>query len=149
MSLDVHLTIPTEVEAKGSGVFIREEGQTRELRLDEVKTYFPDYNGSVVEQVHVTSEVFSANITHNLGNMASEAGIYEYVWRPEELGIMKAKELIEPLKAGIAELKRNPIKYKQFNPSNGWGSYDIFVPWLEKYLVACEEYPEAEITVSR
>lgn len=27
---------------------------------------------------------YSANITHNLGNMAQAAGIYHPVWRPEE-----------------------------------------------------------------
>ena len=31
-------------------------------------------------------EVFSANITHNLGAMAKEAGIYMHLWRPDELG---------------------------------------------------------------
>ena len=27
--------------------------------------------------------VFDANITHNLGKMAGEAGIYEALWHPE------------------------------------------------------------------
>jgi hypothetical protein len=30
-------------------------------------------------------EMYSANITHNLGDMASEAGIYEALWRPYRL----------------------------------------------------------------
>ena len=33
---------------------------------------------------------YSANITHNLGKMAEEAGIYKHLWRPEEIGITKA-----------------------------------------------------------
>lgn len=35
----------------------------------------------------VTEErtVFSANITHNLGEMADKAGIYKALWRPEDL----------------------------------------------------------------
>lgn len=32
------------------------------------------------------TEVFSANITHNLGEMADKAGIYKACWRPEEIG---------------------------------------------------------------
>ena len=44
-------------------------------------------------------EGYSSNITHNLGAMAREAGIYEACWRPEEIGITKAAQLIEPHKA--------------------------------------------------
>ena len=40
------------------------------------------------------TEVYSANITHNLGLMAEEAGIYQPLWRPEELGIKTAAGLI-------------------------------------------------------
>ena len=66
-------------------------------------------------------EVYSANITHNLGKMASEAGIYKCLWRPEEVEITKAKELIEPLSRGLALLKGDPERFKAFNASNGWG----------------------------
>src|SRR4051812_18690792 len=78
--------------------------------------------------------VFNANITHNLNRMAGVAGIYQHVWRPEELGIIQAKDLIEPLRNGLQKLKNNPIYYKQYESPNGWGLYDNFVPWLEKYL---------------
>jgi hypothetical protein len=39
-------------------------------------------------------EVYSDNITHNLGEMADAAGIYKALWRPEEIGITKAAELV-------------------------------------------------------
>lgn len=42
-----------------------------------------------------------------------------------------------------------PDYFKQFNPSNGWGSYTVFLPWVKEYLNACREYPEATIYVSR
>lgn len=96
-----------------------------------------------------TERYFDANITHNLGKMASEAGIYDAVWRPEENGITKGRQLIEPLEAGIALLRSDPERFKQFNASNGWGLYENFVPWLEKYLLACKEYPDANVRVSR
>lgn len=35
----------------------------------------------------VPQDVFWANITHNLGRMADEAGIYKHLWRPEEIGM--------------------------------------------------------------
>lgn len=95
------------------------------------------------------TKVFSANITHNLGLMAEAAGIYYHLWRPEELGITKARQLIEPLRAGIALMKSDPSRFTAFNPENGWGSYERFVPWIEKYLAACIENPDAAIDVSR
>ena len=93
--------------------------------------------------------VYSANITHNLNNMAEEAGIYKVCWRPEEVGITKAAQLIEPLRKGIALMKSDPARFEKFNAENGWGLYENFLPWLEKYLEACEANPDAEISVSR
>jgi len=93
--------------------------------------------------------VFNANITHNLTKMAEEAGIYKHVWRPEEIGITKAAQLIEPLRAGIALMKADRPRFEKYNSENRWGLYENFVPWLEQYLGACEKYPDAEITVSR
>lgn len=93
--------------------------------------------------------VFDANITHNLGAMAREAGIYEACWRPDEIGITKAAQLIEPLRGAIAAMKDNPERFKKLNSPNGWGTYDGFLPWLEKYLAACEENPGAIVQVSR
>jgi len=95
------------------------------------------------------TNVFEANITHNLGKMAGEAGIYQHLWRPEELGITKAAELIEPLRAGLAKLVENPTKFREFAPDNGWGTYEGLVNFVTKYLGACAENPDAEIMVSR
>lgn len=93
--------------------------------------------------------IFDANITHNLNKMADAAGIYQDLWRPEEIGITKAGQLIEPLKKGLAEMKSDPDKFRALEPENKWGTYDRFIPWIEKYLAACEENPDAEIEVSR
>ncbi len=41
--------------------------------------------------------VHDQNITHNLTDMAEEAGIYGVVWRPEENGIEHARDLVGPL----------------------------------------------------
>lgn len=92
---------------------------------------------------------FSANITHNLNEMADAAGIYGIVWRPDENGITKAKQLVSPLRKAIAEMKADPVRFKKFNSPNGWGLYKHFVPWLEEYLSACERMPKAIISVSR
>jgi len=94
-------------------------------------------------------EVYSGNITHNLGKMATEAGIYQHLWRPEELGIKFADDLIEPLTKGLELLKSDPERFKKFDSPNGWGMYIHFVPFVENYLNACKENPEATVEVSR
>ena len=81
--------------------------------------------------------------------MAEEAGIYKHLWRPEELDIKTAAELIGPLEIGLQRLKDAPEYFKQFEPDNERGKYDVFVTWVEKYLAACKENPDAEISVSR
>lgn len=94
-------------------------------------------------------ELYYANITHNLGQMADQAGIYYALWRPEEINCRKAKDIIPILEEGLQKLKSDPKHYKQFDSPNGWGLYENFVPWVEKYLNACKEYPESIIYVSR
>lgn len=94
-------------------------------------------------------DVFSANITHNLGAMADEAGIYKHLWRPEEIGIYSAGELIEPLEVGLTLMKQDPERFKKFNAKNGWGLYEHFIPWIEEYIEACKKYPDAIIEISR
>lgn len=93
--------------------------------------------------------LYSANITHNLGKMAAEAGIYQHLWRPEELGIKTAGELVKPLTDGIELLESDPARFEKFNAPNGWGLYKHFVPFVREYLEACREHPNAEVYASR
>ena len=67
--------------------------------------------------------------------MADEAGLYEALWRPEEW-LQVSQDLIHPLAWGLAELVRSPEKYKQFNPENGWGSYEGLVRFVEGVLTS-------------
>ena len=91
-------------------------------------------------------ELFSSNITHNLNTMAEEAGIYKALWRPDELWENPtANKLIPHLEAGLLKLKSHPEHYKQFDASNGWGTYKDFVPFVEKVLIACKKHPKASV----
>jgi hypothetical protein len=94
-------------------------------------------------------QVYWANITHNLGEMADKAGIYKALWRPEEINAEKAQDIMKLLEDGLTDLKNRPEYFEQFNSPNGWGMYEHFVPFVEEYLNACKEYPEALIEVSR
>jgi hypothetical protein len=94
-------------------------------------------------------DVYSANITHNLGEMAAEAGIYQILWRPEELAVRNARDLIVPLTQGLLLLKTDPERFKKFDAPNGWGVYENFVEFVEKYLYACAENPDAKVHACR
>lgn len=128
------------------------------LSYDKGKTYTED-----------DEQVYWANITHNLCKMADEAGVYEAIWRPhrlidgynipegdhkaewdfEESQVIKASEISELLEKGLSDLKARPEYFQKFNSPNGWGVYDNFVSFVEEYLKACKEYPDAIIEVSR
>jgi len=95
------------------------------------------------------TEVYSRNITHNLNDMAEEAGIYKHVWRPEEIGITHARDLIEPLTTALELMYTDPDRFKKHNPDNGWGSYEGFVAFVESYLASCAIHPDALIEVNR
>jgi len=94
-------------------------------------------------------QVYSANITHNLNKMAAEAGIYDALWRSDEQGWTKARNLIHDLQCGLSQLKGEPERFEKFNSPNGWGMYEHFVPFVEKYLAACIANPDADVEVSR
>jgi hypothetical protein len=98
---------------------------------------------------HCRHEVYSRNITHNLGAMADAAGIYDACWRPDENGITKAAQLIPLLREGLAKLEADPDTYRKHDAPNGWGTYKHFVPFVREYLAACERDPDADVSVSR
>ena len=93
-------------------------------------------------------EVFDRNITHNLGEMASKAGIYYALWRPNEKGWKRAKDIIPILEKGLKKLKAKPKYFEKFNAPNGWGMYEHFVPFVEAVLEACKKYPNSVIYCS-
>ncbi len=121
------------------------------------------------EPIKETEILFDANVTHNLGDMAEEAGIYKALWRPyqlkenynipewdnvsefnfEEENIVIASELIPVIEKGLKDLKDRPEHFMQFDSPNGWGLYRNFVPFVEKYLEALKKYPKAKVEVDR
>lgn len=150
MSLDFYLISKDQkVKKEGSGIFIRENGETKKITREEWNKRFPDREPVVLNHEEETNEVFYANITHNLGTMAQHLGIYECLWRPDENGYKKAHEIIYPLEQAIALMENSPDFYKQFDAKNSWGTYDQFLPWLKNLLKACEENQDADIEIWR
>ena len=93
--------------------------------------------------------VYHRNITHNLNKMAEAAGIYKHLWRPDEIGITKAEELLAPLLQGYSRLILERKLMEKHNASNGWGMYEHFLPFISAYIEACVMYPDATVDVSR
>lgn len=104
--------------------------------------YFKDPTATYCNRIH------EQNITHNLGLMASKAGIHDIVWHPNSSGIDTAGQLIEPLTRAIEDMKARPEYYRRFDSPNGWGTYDDFVPWLDELLENCKRYPQALLETS-
>lgn len=147
MSLDVYLKTGVQ-EIAGQRIFVREDGQTKEISREEWDRRCPDREPVTVD-CQSDDAAYHRNITHNLNTMAGEAGIYQHLWRPDEIGVTHARQLIEPLRAGLELLRSDRQRFEAFNPANGWGSYDGLVEFVAEYLAACEEHPDAEVEVSR
>lgn len=145
MSLDVYLDVP-EPTPEHISIMIRENGQMRAITRAEWDEKFPDSEPIVVS---TGSHVYKANITHNLGRMADEAGLYQALWRPDENSYEYAYQIIDVLETGLARLQSDPDHFKQFNPKNGWGDYDGLVMFVQRYLNACKQYPAAKVSASR
>ena len=103
--------------------------------------------------VHLEDEngrdLYWRNITHNLTTMAERADLYQCLWRPEEIGITTAHELIEPISKGIAFLAAYRSLCEQDNPPYGWGDWESLYDFCCDYLKACTEYPLSTIRVCR
>ena len=147
MSLDVYL-YTEEAQVQLEQICVRREGRTIKISAEEWNALYPDREPVVLRAVE-TNCVFSANITHNLNKMAEQAGLYQLLWRPEELSYTTAKQLIAGLQFGLGILRGDPERFKPFNPENGWGTYEGLVEFTGEYLAACQKYPEATIGVSR
>ena len=94
-------------------------------------------------------KLYGDNITHNLGKMAAEAGVYDALWRPEEVGITTAGELIQPLAEGLERLRSDPAHYQEFNSANGYVDNRYLVASVTDYLAACKEHPKAYVLACR
>lgn len=99
--------------------------------------------------------VYSGNITHNLGEMASyvkfdgDLTLYDVLWRPDEHGFRYAKDIEDYLDTAWNILMSEPEFYKTFNPKNGWGTYEGLCKFVYEYRNACWDNPDAELEVSR
>lgn len=148
MSLDLYVESNTPVQHRSTGVFIRENGETRELTKEEVKE---KYGKDVEENVYSDNTLLHINLTHNLTKMANLCSYKDYVnpktsrditlytllWHPEEIlnkDSLITKEYLFRLIDLCDSLELNPDFYKEYNPENGWGSYEQLLSAVKKLI---------------
>lgn len=83
------------------------------------------------------------NITYNLSPMISEAlgcGL-------RDLNGKEASEIEALLEKGVLDMRARPNHYAEFNPPNGWGTYDGLLLVFTKLLSLVREHPNAKVAV--
>lgn len=121
--------------------------------------YIYDHLTKQDETSYYMEDHWSANITHNLGKMASNIPVdfngtpttlYYACWRPEEIGAERVSDILPMLIQGIHYMVDHRKELVQFNAENGWGTYEGFMKFLLNYKQACEDAdPNFIITTSK
>lgn len=154
MSLDITIISPEPRIVKSTGIFIRDNGSTREATPEECLQKFPDVFNSLDEvpvQEYKTNEFWSGNITHNLTEMADDCVVpcdvitlYDLLWRDiqEPYTENEVWVYISKLSECLYVLKNDPEHFKQFNPSNGWGTYEQLIEFVRSFIHALINMPE-------
>jgi hypothetical protein len=96
-------------------------------------------------------EYYWATVSNCHRELARAAEVYTAVWEPNTAGSTVAKQLIVPLTIGLAELEVHPEKFESIARRSvcaPYGGYQSFVHFIQGYLQACIEYPDATVRVS-
>lgn len=93
-------------------------------------------------------EIYRDQITHNLIRIAEDVGIYMHLWHPEEIGVTKARQLVEPLQSALALLRAEPARFERHNAPERSGPLTHFGRVVENYLRACQQNPDADVCVT-
>lgn len=116
MSLDVYLYDDEEQEWEADWIeFSDNEGHMRFITRSEWDELFP----GIKPVLRFRELLYEANITHNLNRMAEAAGIYKQLWRPDEIGVTRAGEIIDDVEKGLHLMQSDPERFEKFNASNG------------------------------
>ncbi len=82
----------------------------------------------------------SLNITYNLAPMWYEA--FPISDQMIDIDEMPGEEAEVILTLVLNSLKNFPDRFIAINPTNGWGSYEDFVKYIEKLIAICKEHPD-------
>ena len=90
----------------------------------------------------------------DVGNMTSNvAGMWRLA-SPDTDGLagldgMQAADAIDHLSKAVLRMRADPDAYIPLTPSNGWGSYEGAMQFLQDVLKACRKDPWLTISVNK
>ncbi len=143
MSLDLTIKTNKLIRHVSTGVYIREDGCTKELKtIDDVKKHFPNKDIShICEQVYYDDELWTKNITHNLSEMAEhviindQINLCDLLWKPKDNGFDIVTQIyIDYISNALRILKSKKKELEKFNPKNNWGNYDLLLDFVNEYM---------------
>jgi len=169
MSLDLYIKSRRLVRHRGTGVFVRDNGQTRELKtLAEVREHFPDADLTDVIPIAGTDGAVTLPRDFERGKpdfQPKPLSAYNLLWHPETNPLLKNETLHRKDDDGEewdvevtridAELVRQVMavqhytanhreELEQYNPDNGWGTYDQLLRATQDLLIALLDIPVSD-----
>jgi len=143
MSLDIYVTEKRPVKDYKVVVRILDEDDSI---LDE---FYGDQDRAIAylqDTKEVTIRLDSANVTHNLADLAEALQVYDLLWCGTGI---KAGDALGTVKRAKGELLANKDYYKKFESPGGWGTVADMVRFLSEVVSLCEDYPEALFECNR
>ncbi len=140
MSLDIYLTVPREKSRAEQAIDLLRANGFDEF-ADELYARHSEDCGP--------NRVSSLSIPSALWRMAEQGGFYGYVWRPEQMRVTKSSQMAVHLRRAIAWMESHRGDAPVFSGMGGPGGHARLLQSLREYLAACEEFPDADIEVSR
>jgi len=149
MGIWIYLSITQVILPPSDDVYILEDGVTKRISRAEYEVLYRQSCDPYIVNPTLDNYVYERNVTNNYVQIASEVGLFYPIWRPVEVGIKKANQLIPLLEEGLTLLFTPPLdKFRELEPSMGWGTYEHFTEFIQEYLAACKEYPNTEVCAS-
>jgi hypothetical protein len=71
------------------------------------------------------------------------------LWRPDEHGLETTDSIVGYITVGVRYMEEHAADLEQYNPSNGWGSYDWLLNFARCVGSACLFNPGCKIEANR
>lgn len=85
------------------------------------------------------------NYTSNIGKMYCDAfNVQDWKFINGKV----CKDALPYVKNACKNMRRSPDRYKKMEPSNGWGTYEGALEYLEHLQKGCEENPDCTVRIS-
>lgn len=84
------------------------------------------------------------NITYNIRDILVKSSNCEDVWTAN--GLIPILDLYDKFEVGLLELKNNMEKYREYEPSNGWGKCEDVLDFYKWFFDSLKDIPKDDYT---